>query len=61
LRTTRPPCTRVANQYSGDVSVLLGTGSGSFEAAVSYPAGTAPESVAVGDLNSDGKAEHAAK
>ena len=40
---------------SGDtVSVLLGNGDGTFQAAVSYPAGSG-YSVAVGDFNGDGK------
>jgi hypothetical protein len=38
----------------GSVSVLLGNGDGTFRAAVSYAAGTAPTSVAVGDFNGDG-------
>src|SRR5207253_166200 len=37
------------------VSVLLGTGSGSFGAATNFAVGTNPTSVAVGDLNGDGK------
>jgi hypothetical protein len=37
------------------VSVLLGNGDGTFQAAQSFPAGTAPNSVAVGDFNGDGK------
>src|SRR5439155_1545110 len=40
---------------SNNVSVLLGTGTGSFQAALSYPAGSSPRSVAVGDFNGDGK------
>jgi hypothetical protein len=38
----------------GGVSVLLGNGDGSFQAARSFAAGTHPQSVAVGDFNSDG-------
>jgi hypothetical protein len=38
----------------GSVSVLLGNGDGSFQAAVNYAAGPNPVSVAVGDLNGDG-------
>jgi len=37
------------------VSVLLGNGDGTFQAAVSYSAGTAPGSVTSGDFNGDGK------
>ena len=50
----------VANGDSGDVSVLIGTGGGKFAAAVNYPVitgsqGTAPLSIAAGDINKDGK------
>jgi len=45
----------VANEGSGNVSVLLGNGHGTFQAAVDYGAGTDPDSVAVGDFNGDGK------
>ena len=47
----------VANEgdgSSGDVSVLLGKGDGTFLAAVNYGAGLNPHSVTVGDFNSDG-------
>jgi hypothetical protein len=48
------------NKFNGTatgtkVSVLLGNGDGTFQGAVSYPTGTAPSSVAVGDFNHDGK------
>jgi len=43
-----------ANQTSGDVSVLLGTGSGSFGQRRNYAAGSAPWYVSVGDFNVDG-------
>ena len=36
------------------VSVLLGNGNGTFQAAVNYTAGLAPSSVALGDFNGDG-------
>src|SRR5437667_8495064 len=45
----------VANQSSGDVSVLLGHGDGTFDAATNYVVGTFPQSVAMGDFNRDGK------
>src|SRR5207249_10317895 len=38
----------------GGISVLLGNGDGTFHAAKSFAAGTAPSSVAVGDFNGDG-------
>jgi hypothetical protein len=46
-----------ANPGGGDVSVLLGNGDGSFGAPASIPLsdGLAPQSVAVGDFNADGK------
>jgi hypothetical protein len=45
-----------ANAFSGDVSVLLGDGSGGFPAtdASRFPVGNGPESVAVDDLDGDG-------
>ncbi len=42
-----------ANQSSGDVSVLLGNGDGSFQTAVSFAAVGRPFSVAVADLDGD--------
>jgi hypothetical protein len=44
----------VANELSVNVTVLLGTGTGSFGAARSFGAGPTPVSVVVGDLNGDG-------
>jgi hypothetical protein len=44
----------VANYGSNTVSVLLGTGDGSFQAARNFAAGSGPGSVAVGDVNGDG-------
>ena len=46
-----------ANETSNNVSVLLGTGVGSFGGATNFAAGTNPYSVAVGDFNGDGKAD----
>lgn len=37
------------------VSVLIGDGSGSFAAPVSFDVGTNPNAIAVGDVNDDGK------
>ena len=39
----------------GSVSVLLGNGDGTFQAALDFAAGPSPRSVAVGDINGDGK------
>lgn len=47
----------VANAGSGNVSVLLGQGDGTFQAAVNYAAGTNPQFVAVGDFRSVGRSE----
>ena len=43
------------NYNSGDVSILLGTGTGSFGAATNFSVGPNPFSIAVGDVNGDGK------
>jgi hypothetical protein len=47
----------VANQgiRTNTVSILLGTGTGSFGAKTDFGTGTPPASVAVGDFNGDGK------
>ena len=39
------------------MSVLLGNGNGTFQAAVELRCGRYPRSVAVGDFNGDGKAD----
>jgi hypothetical protein len=41
----------------GNVSIFVGNGDGTFQAAVAYAAGTHPESVAVGDFNGDGRVD----
>jgi hypothetical protein len=45
----------VANFSSNNISVLLGKGDGTFQAAVNYGAGSGPRSIEVGDFNGDGK------
>jgi hypothetical protein len=45
----------VTNYTSGNVSVLLGKGDGTFQPAQNYVVGAGPVSVAVGDFNGDGK------
>src|SRR5262245_28650548 len=45
----------VANYGSDNVSVLLGNGDGTFQAARNFGVGSDPHSVAVGDFNGDGK------
>ena len=49
-----------ANYFSNNVSVLIGTGTGSFGAASNFTVGTNPDSVAVGDFNGDGVQDLAA-
>ncbi len=45
----------IANAAANNISVLLGNGDGTFQAARTYATGAAPQSSAVGDLNGDGK------
>ncbi len=46
----------VANSgFPYNVSVLVGNGDGTFQAAMNFSAGREPRSVAVGDFNGDGK------
>ncbi|WP_353851885.1 Calx-beta domain-containing protein [Microcystis sp. LE18-22.4A] len=47
----------VANHSSSNVSVLLGTGTGSFGPATNFTVGISPRSVTVGDFNGDGKSD----
>jgi len=49
------PDLAVANSGSNNVSILLGNGDGTFQAAVNFDAGLSPNSIAVGDFNGDGK------
>ena len=44
----------VANQLANNVSILLGNGDGTFQAARNFGAGNSLQSVAVGDFNGDG-------
>src|SRR5260370_4517138 len=50
----------VANSGSNNVSVLLGNGDGTFQAAIAFGAGFNPHFVALGDFNSDGRLDLAA-
>src|SRR5579885_94872 len=45
----------VANYGSGNVSVLLNSGTGTFGGPINTPVGPQPRSIAVGDFNHDGK------
>src|SRR5437667_4319808 len=49
------PDIAVANYGSANVSILLGSGDGSFKGALNSPAGPSPQSLAVGDFNGDHK------
>jgi hypothetical protein len=48
-------CATGSNCSPGPVSVLLGNGDGSFQAAVPYDGGGLPAFVAIADVNNDGK------
>lgn len=43
----------VSNEISGDVSLLLGNGDGSFAPVINYPVGRFPRGIAVGDFDAD--------
>ena len=47
----------VSNNGSGDISILLGTGTGSFGAATSVAVGTGPYTLITADFNGDSKAD----
>ena len=49
------PDLAVANIQSDNVSVLIGSGGGTFETAVNYGTGSGPQAVVAGDFNGDGK------
>jgi uncharacterized protein (DUF2141 family) len=42
-------------EAGGNVSILLGNGDGTFQPQVTYPAGSYPIALAIGDFNGDGK------
>ncbi len=44
----------MANFGSNNLSILLGNGDGTFQAATNYPTGTNPEALTLGDFNGDG-------
>jgi hypothetical protein len=44
----------IVNTTDGTVSILLGNGDGTFQAAVNYNVGVAPEAIIAGDFNLDG-------
>lgn len=50
----------VGNQGSNNVSVLLGKGDGTLQAAVNYYAGVSANSIVIADINGDGKPDIAA-
>lgn len=47
----------LATQFSQNVTVALGTGAGALGPATSFTVGYAPEAVAAGDVNGDGKVD----
>ena len=52
---TASPTSSSPTVGSNTVSVLLGNGNGTFQAQQTFAAGSMPDSVAVGDVNGDGK------
>jgi hypothetical protein len=48
------PDLAVANENPSNVSILLGNGNGTFQAAANFGVGSQPTSVVVGDFNGDG-------
>ena len=53
----RRPDLVTANIGSNDLRVLLGNGDGTFRGATKAPAGNRPESVAIADLDGDGRVD----
>lgn len=51
------PDLATSNSNSGNVSVLMGTGGGSFAPRVNFSAGSAPDTLAAADFNGDGKTD----
>jgi hypothetical protein len=51
------PDLAVANSFSNNVSILLGTGTGTFGAATNFTVSGSPISVAIGDFNGDGMSD----
>jgi hypothetical protein len=51
------PDLAVCNSNIDSVTILLGNGNGTFQAAVSYAAGASPRGLDVADFNGDGKAD----
>lgn len=49
------PDIAVANTGSNTVSILLGNGDGTFQAAMNFVAGNSPSTIAVGDFNGNGR------
>ncbi len=49
------PDLAVSNLSSNNVSILLGSATGTFQAAVNYPVGSFPDGIAVADFNGDGR------
>ncbi|HJR05667.1 MAG TPA: FG-GAP-like repeat-containing protein [Pyrinomonadaceae bacterium] len=47
----------VANNQSGNVSILLGDGADNFSFPINYTVGTNPYSISAGDFNGDGKTD----
>jgi tetratricopeptide (TPR) repeat protein len=51
------PDLAVVDQGANDVKIFLGNGDGTFPVPVSYPVGTFPSGIVLGDFNGDGKTD----
>ncbi len=50
-------CSNCTAALSGNISILIGNGDGTFQSAVTYTSGNKPQSIAIADFNGDGFAD----